>query len=101
MMEAKHIVAVKQPYRRSSRNRTLAQIVQTNQQLDKLAAIRVDFTLHGMLQGACPRLPQFITNAHSDLDSDSNSDSDSDLDSDSDSDSDSSDSSLERPPHHR
>nr|VWO96384.1 Uncharacterized protein [Ganoderma boninense] len=45
MMEAKHIVAVKQPYRRSSRNRPLAQIVQINQRLDKLAAIRVELRL--------------------------------------------------------
>ena len=60
MMEAQHITAVKQPYRHSSRNRALAQIIKTNQCLDKLAAIRVDFATRGMLDGMCPQLPQFI-----------------------------------------
>ncbi|KAI1781722.1 hypothetical protein LXA43DRAFT_907952 [Ganoderma leucocontextum] len=77
MMEAKHIIAVKQPYRRSSRNRALGQIIQTNQRLDKLAAIRVEFSARGMLQGACPRLPRFITDPPSSDSSSSDSDSSS------------------------
>lgn len=60
MMEARHITAVKQPCRRSSRNNALGQIVKTNQRLDKLAAIRVDFAARGMLEGACSRLSQLM-----------------------------------------
>lgn len=60
MMEAKHIVAVKRPYRRSSKNKALGQIIKTNQRLDKLAAFRVDLTALGMLDGPCPRLDQFM-----------------------------------------
>ncbi|KAF8347311.1 hypothetical protein F5887DRAFT_1060897 [Amanita rubescens] len=40
--ESKHIEAIKEPYRRSNRNHPLAQILQTNQQMDKLNA-----ALHG------------------------------------------------------
>ncbi|CDO72712.1 hypothetical protein BN946_scf184985.g132 [Trametes cinnabarina] len=65
MMEAKHIVVVKRPYRRSSRNQPLGQIIQINQRLDKLAALEVDFTARGMLQGPCPRLPRLIAQAES------------------------------------
>ncbi|KAI8974265.1 hypothetical protein BD414DRAFT_468489 [Trametes punicea] len=61
MMEAKHITAVKHPYRRSSRNQPLGQIIQINQRLDKLTALRVDFATRGMLQGPCPRLPRLLT----------------------------------------
>ena len=86
MMEAKHIVAVKQPYCRSSRNHALRQIVQTNQHLNKLAAIHMEFSARGMLQGACPCLPQFITHPPPLSDSNSSSsDSDSDEDKDKDS----------------
>ena len=74
MMEAKHIVAVKRPYRRSSKHNALGQIIKTNQRLDKLAAIRVDFASRGMLRGPCPRLPRFITRADPDA---SNSSTDS------------------------
>jgi hypothetical protein len=51
--EAKHIKAVKEPWRRSNRHQALGQILLTNQRLDKLAASRVDFTSRGMLQGTC------------------------------------------------
>ena len=51
--ESKHIKAVKEPWRRSSRFKALSQMLLTNQCLDKLAAARVDFTDRGMLQGAC------------------------------------------------
>jgi hypothetical protein len=49
--ESKHIKSVKQPWRRSSRNDPLGQMLLTNQRLDKLAAARVDFTSRGMLDG--------------------------------------------------
>jgi hypothetical protein len=47
--ESKHIQAVKKPWRRSSRNQPLGQMLLTNQRLDKLAAVRVDFESRGML----------------------------------------------------
>jgi hypothetical protein len=47
--ESKHIEAVKKPWRRSSRNQPLGQMLLTNQRLDKLAAARVDFKSRGML----------------------------------------------------
>jgi hypothetical protein len=51
--ESKHIKAVKEPWRRSSRFNALSQMLLTNQRLDKLAAARVDFARRGMLQGTC------------------------------------------------
>lgn len=51
--EAKHIKAVKEPWRRSSRYKALGQMLVNNQRQDKLAASRVDFVARGMLQGAC------------------------------------------------
>jgi hypothetical protein len=51
MTESKHIRAVKEPWRRSSRNNALFQMLTTNQRLDQLAAARVDFTKRGMLNG--------------------------------------------------
>jgi hypothetical protein len=51
--ESKHIKAVKEPWRRSSRFDALNQMLLTNQRLDKLAASRVDFTKRGMLKGTC------------------------------------------------
>lgn len=48
--ESKHIKAVKQPWRRSSRYRALQQMLYINQRLDKLSAARVDFTRRGMLE---------------------------------------------------
>lgn len=49
--ESKHIKAVKEPWRRSSRFNALGQMLVTNQRLDKLAASRVDFKDRGMLDG--------------------------------------------------
>ena len=49
--ESKHIKAVKEPWRRSSRFQELPQILLTNQRLDKLAASRADFAKRGMLNG--------------------------------------------------
>ncbi|KAG1845610.1 hypothetical protein C8R48DRAFT_750725 [Suillus tomentosus] len=51
--ESKHIKAVKNPWRRSSKYNALGQMLVTNQRLDKLAAARVDFTSRGMLDGTC------------------------------------------------
>ena len=47
--ESKHIRAVKEPWRRSSRNQPLGQMLVTNQRLDQLAAARTDFVHRGML----------------------------------------------------
>ena len=44
---------MKEPWRRSSRYQALGQMLLTNQRLSKLAALRVDFTHRGMLQGTC------------------------------------------------
>lgn len=46
--ESKHIKAVKEPWRRSSRFEALGQMLVTNQRLDKLAATRVNFQKRGM-----------------------------------------------------
>jgi hypothetical protein len=51
--ESKHIKAVKEPWRRSSKFDALGQMLVTNQRLDKLAASRVHFAAHGMLNGPC------------------------------------------------
>ncbi|KAG2154335.1 uncharacterized protein EDB93DRAFT_1326904 [Suillus bovinus] len=51
--EAKHIKAVKEPWRRSSRYEALGQMLVTNQRLDELAASRADFTQRKMLDGTC------------------------------------------------
>ncbi|KAK7676622.1 hypothetical protein QCA50_020436 [Cerrena zonata] len=48
--ESKHIRAVKRPWRRSSKNNPLVQILTTNQRLDKLQAARTSFIARGMLQ---------------------------------------------------
>ncbi|KIL58389.1 hypothetical protein M378DRAFT_86568 [Amanita muscaria Koide BX008] len=44
--ESKHIAAVKEPWRRSSRFNALSQMLLTNQRLDKLAACSVVFKAH-------------------------------------------------------
>ncbi|KAI0067055.1 hypothetical protein BV25DRAFT_1912390 [Artomyces pyxidatus] len=49
--ESKHIPAVKRPWRRSSRNKPLPQILLTNTRLSKLAYTRTDFGKRGMLRG--------------------------------------------------
>ncbi|CDO70545.1 hypothetical protein BN946_scf184573.g13 [Trametes cinnabarina] len=78
MMEAKHIIAVKRPYRRSNKNNALGQIIKTNERLDKLAAFRVELTACGLLDGPCPRLPAFIRDAQDPERGLDESDSDSD-----------------------
>ncbi|KAJ7219449.1 hypothetical protein GGX14DRAFT_533211 [Mycena pura] len=49
--ESKHIKAVKEPWRRSSRYKALTQMLVTLTRLDKLAAARRDFTTRGMMTG--------------------------------------------------
>ncbi|KAF7344723.1 hypothetical protein MVEN_01633000 [Mycena venus] len=62
--ESKHIKAVKEPWRRSSRHNALEQMLTINDRLDKLAAARVDFTERGMLAApAARRLPPGSTPA--------------------------------------
>jgi hypothetical protein len=60
--ESKHIVAVKRPWRRSSRYNAINQIMLTNQRMEKLTATRVRFTSQGMLKFPTwqPRLPRTI-----------------------------------------
>ncbi|KAJ7110763.1 hypothetical protein C8R43DRAFT_1091601 [Mycena crocata] len=53
--ESKHIKAVKEPWRRSSRYEALLQMLTINDRLDKLAAARVDFVERGMLSGPAAR----------------------------------------------
>lgn len=49
--ESKHIDAVKRPWRASSKNKPLGQIIRTNTRLLKLSAARIEFSRRGMLQG--------------------------------------------------
>lgn len=49
--ESKHIRAIKDPWRSSSHNEPMKEMMMTNQRLDKLAAARVDFCQRGMLMG--------------------------------------------------
>jgi len=51
--KSKHIVAIKKPWRRSSRYKALKQMLTINTRNNKLAAARVDFTSRGMLEGTC------------------------------------------------
>ncbi|KAI0666050.1 hypothetical protein C8Q78DRAFT_1072573 [Trametes maxima] len=53
MTEAKHIKAVKEPWRRSNRFEALGQMLLTNQRLEKLSDARVDFSTRGMMTGTC------------------------------------------------
>ncbi|THH16276.1 hypothetical protein EW146_g4354 [Bondarzewia mesenterica] len=65
--ESKHIKAVKEPWRCSSHFAALGQMLLTNQRLDKLAASRVDFAAHHMLDGPC--LPPWVHPVQLPLDS--------------------------------
>ncbi|KAJ7024440.1 hypothetical protein C8F04DRAFT_1213064 [Mycena alexandri] len=49
--ESKHIKAVKEPWRRSSRYKALAQMLVVLTRLDKLAALKITLRLRGMLSG--------------------------------------------------
>ena len=48
--ESKHIQAVKEPWQRTNHCHPLLQMLLIIQRLDKLVAMRVDFTEHGMLE---------------------------------------------------
>src|ERR1700733_2595850 len=50
--ESKHIKAVKEPWRRSSRFKALVQMLRTIIRLEKLAALRRRFLWEGMLTGS-------------------------------------------------
>jgi hypothetical protein len=50
--ESKHIKAVKEPWRRSSRHEALGQMVIINQRNDRLVAMRVELQARGMLRGS-------------------------------------------------
>ena len=51
--ESKHIKAVKELWQCSSRFKALGQMLITNQRLDNLAALRINFASRGMLKGTC------------------------------------------------
>ena len=53
IFENKHIKAVKEPWRRSSRYQAMQQMLTVNSRMDKLAAARIDFKSRGMLEGTC------------------------------------------------
>lgn len=50
--ESRHIDAIKGPYKRSSHNEPLSEILIINQRLDKIGGARVHFTARGMLHGS-------------------------------------------------
>ncbi|KDQ53825.1 hypothetical protein JAAARDRAFT_115144, partial [Jaapia argillacea MUCL 33604] len=50
--ESKHIGAVGEPWRRSSRYKALRQMLRTNQRLDKMAAAQQAFERKGMMEGS-------------------------------------------------
>jgi hypothetical protein len=52
MTESKHIKAVKEPWRRSSRYKALLQMLRTNSRLDKMSFARRTFTERGMMSGS-------------------------------------------------
>lgn len=51
MTEAKHIKAVKEPWRRSGRHKALVQVLRTNCRMDKMASARRAFAEQGMMKG--------------------------------------------------
>jgi hypothetical protein len=51
MTESKHIKAVKEPWRRSSRYKALVQMLRTNSRMDKMAFARRVFAGQGMMAG--------------------------------------------------
>ncbi|EMD32852.1 hypothetical protein CERSUDRAFT_68528 [Gelatoporia subvermispora B] len=61
--ESKHIPAVKEPWRRSSKYKALGQMLVTNQRIDKLAAARIHFQSQGLLNGS---LLDYVSSAEDD-----------------------------------
>ena len=55
--KSKHIKAVKKPWRCSSHFEALGQMLVTNQHIDKLSALRVDFVSRGLLFDVPPFNP--------------------------------------------
>ncbi|KAF8808689.1 hypothetical protein BYT27DRAFT_7222819 [Phlegmacium glaucopus] len=72
--ESCHITAVKNPWRRSSQYQALGQMLLTNQRLDKLAALHLDYVRRGMLMPLYLPLTklarQTVDNPDLDVDSD-------------------------------
>ena len=62
--ESKHIVAVKNPWRRSSHYKALAQMVCTINRLDKLAALRRVYVRQGMMVGTTSAYMALTASAH-------------------------------------
>ncbi|EIW78065.1 hypothetical protein CONPUDRAFT_34808, partial [Coniophora puteana RWD-64-598 SS2] len=58
--ESKHIVAVKKPWRRSSRFHALSQMLRINLRIDKLRAAREAFNQRGMMAGTTSDYERFI-----------------------------------------
>ena len=82
--ESKHIKAVKELWQRSSHYEALGQMLLTNQRLDKLAAARVDFQAHHMLDwrlGPPDLLPDLLANNLPDEEDDDGGAVDGDIDS--------------------
>jgi hypothetical protein len=63
--ESRHITAVKKPWRRSNRYQALGQMLQINQRLDKLAAMRSDFSARKILSGLRDALTPQVQVLHS------------------------------------
>ncbi len=76
--ESKHIKAVKEPWRCSSRFEALIQMLLINERLDKLAAMRIYFRVRGMLAGTLfgPPLPVDKSPVREDNDDDDGGDVD-------------------------
>ncbi|KAL1663475.1 hypothetical protein GGF50DRAFT_115990 [Schizophyllum commune] len=62
--ESKHIKAVKEPWRRSSRNNALGQMLTTNVRLDKMHAARLAFEKRGMMAGTTSSYTDCILSGH-------------------------------------
>ncbi|KAJ6626339.1 hypothetical protein B0H10DRAFT_1941900 [Mycena sp. CBHHK59/15] len=81
--ESKHIKAVKEPWRRSSRFKALVQMLITLMRLDKLAALKGALTIRGMMTGTTSSYtaavlageqPQMAAAAAAEVDDDDNDD---------------------------
>jgi hypothetical protein len=59
-MESKHIEAVKKPWRRSSCFEALAQMITTNQRMNKMKAARARFAAQGMMAGTTLSYTAFV-----------------------------------------
>ena len=64
--ESKHIKAVKEPWRRSSRFKALIQMLRVIVRMDKMAALRQIFSKRGMMLGTTSSYMAGITGAKSD-----------------------------------